>query len=150
MPDNNSRFKTAQQSAKPLKNKNDELIQDSRFFGYLFIFSALIFALAFLIAVQKFNVSLYYLVLLSIYFASFSFVMNKQLQSALQSENKNKFTHTFLALTALKMFSCLIILLFGLYFSTANKMALGICTMGYYMLYTTFEVWHWLLKLKKN
>ena len=119
------------------------------YFVKLLVFSALIFVTAFL-AAQKFNIALYYVVLLSVYFTGFSFVLNKQLQSALQDKNKNKFTHTFLALTALKMFSCLIILLFGLYFATASKLELGVCTMGYYMLYTTFEVWYWMGRLKQN
>jgi hypothetical protein len=119
------------------------------YFVKLLIFSALIFVVAFL-AAQKFNMAIYYIVLLSVYFTGFSFILNRQLQSTLQDKNKNKFTHTFLALTALKMFSCLIILLFGLYFATAGKLELGICTMGYYMLYTTFEVWHWMGKLKQN
>ena len=115
----------------------------------LLVFSLLIFAIAF-IAAQKFSIVIYYIVLLSVYFTGFSFILNRQLQSALADKNKNKFTHTFLALTALKMFSCLIILLFGLYFATTSKLELGICTMGYYMLYTTFEVWHWLGKLKQD
>ncbi len=113
----------------------------------LLIFSVLVFVITFF-ASLKFHIPLYYVVLLSVYFTAFSFVLNRQLQSALQAENKNKFTHTFLALTALKMFSCLIILLFGLYFAAEGKMALGICTMSYYMLYTTYEVWYWLNKLK--
>jgi hypothetical protein len=53
-----------------------------------------------------------------------------------------------LALTALKMFSCLFILLFGLYFIKENRLAIGICTMTYYMLYTGLEVWYWMGKLK--
>jgi hypothetical protein len=114
----------------------------------ILVFSALIFTAAFL-AAQKFNIAFYYIVLLSVYFTSFSFILNRQLQKALLDQNKNKFTHTFLALTALKMFSCLIILLFGLYFATAGKLELGICTMSYYMLYTGFEVWHWINKLKQ-
>lgn len=114
----------------------------------LLIFSTLVF-IATYFASLKFEIPLYYVVLLSIYFTGFSFILNKQLQSALQAENKNKFTHTFLALTALKMFSCLIILLFGLYFASQGKMAIGICTMGYYMLYTSYEVWYWLGKLKQ-
>lgn len=114
----------------------------------LLIFSVLVFVITFF-ASLKFHIPLYYVVLLSVYFSAFSFVLNRQLQSALQAENKNKFTHTFLALTALKMFSCLILLLFGLYFANEGKMAIGICTMGYYMLYTTYEVWYWLNKLKQ-
>ena len=114
----------------------------------LFIFSLLVFIVTYFASV-KFEIPLYYVVLLSIYFTGFSFVLNRQLQSALQAENKNKFTHTFLALTALKMFSCLIILLFGLYFAKESKMAIGICTMSYYMLYTSYEVWYWLNKLKQ-
>jgi hypothetical protein len=114
----------------------------------LLIFSTLVF-IATYFASLKFEIPLYYVVLLSIYFTGFSFILNKQLQSALQAENKNKFTHTFLALTALKMFSCLIVLLFGLYFASQGKMAIGICTMGYYMLYTSYEVWYWLGKLKQ-
>jgi hypothetical protein len=119
------------------------------YFLQLLIFSGLVFVVTFFIS-QKFTIPLYYIVLLSIYFTSFSFILNKQLQNALQAENKNKFTHTFLALTALKMFSCLIILLFGLYFTNEGKMAIGICTMGYYMLYTSYEVWYWLIKLKQS
>jgi uncharacterized membrane protein len=56
----------------------------------------------------------------------------------------------FLALTALKMFTSLFILLFGLYFITDNRLIVGICTMSYYMLYTVLEVWHWLGRLKQN
>ncbi|MHB8260296.1 MAG: hypothetical protein ACYDEC_08490 [Bacteroidia bacterium] len=108
----------------------------------------LVFILAYF-ASQKFNIPLYYIVLLSGYFTAFSFMLNKQLQSSLQSENKNKFTNTFLALTALKMLSCLFILLFGLYFANQGKLAIGIATMGYYMLYTSYEVWYWLNKLKQ-
>jgi hypothetical protein len=113
----------------------------------LLAFSAVIFVTAFL-AAQKFGISVYYVVLLSVYFTGFSLILNKQLQSALQDKNKNKFTNTFLALTALKMFSCLFILLFGLYFTKENRLAIGICTMSYYMLYTGIEVWHWMAKLK--
>jgi hypothetical protein len=115
----------------------------------LLAFSVLIFAAAFL-AGQKFGISLYYVILLSVFFTGFSFILNKQLQTALQDANKNKFTNSFLALTALKMFSCLFILLFGLYFTKENRLALGICTMSYYMLYTAIEVWHWMGKLKQN
>jgi|GEM_PF-1351179 len=115
----------------------------------LSIFSVLIFVTAVLLA-QKFGISLYYIVVLSVFFTGFSFVLNMQLQRALTAENKNQFTFTFLGLTGLKMFSCLIILLFGLYFATASKLELGICTMAYYMLYTTFEVWHWMGKLKQG
>jgi O-antigen/teichoic acid export membrane protein len=115
----------------------------------LLAFSVLIFTAAFL-AAQKFNMPLYYVVLLSVFFTSFSFILNKQLQDALQAENKNKFTNTFLALTALKMFSCLFILLFGLYFIKDSHLAIGICTMSYYMLYTALEVWHWLSRLKQS
>ena len=115
----------------------------------LLIFSGLIFVLAFL-AAQKFEMPLYYIVLLSMYFTTFSAILNSQLQKAIKDKNKNKFTHTFLALTALKMFSCLFILLFGLYFAKANKSAMAICTMTYYMLYTSLEVWHWLGNLKQN
>jgi O-antigen/teichoic acid export membrane protein len=114
----------------------------------LLIFSLLVFIVTYF-ASLKFEIPLYYIVLLSVYFTGFSFILNRQLQSALQAENKNKFTHTFLALTALKMFSCLIVLLFGLYFADKDKMAIGICTMGYYMLYTSYEVWYWLGKLKQ-
>lgn len=99
---------------------------------------------------QKFNIALYYIAVLSIFFTGFSFVLNVRLQTALQSENKNQFTFAFLGLTGLKMLSCLFILLFGLYFATAGKLELGICTMSYYMLYTSFEVWHWMDKLKQN
>ena len=113
----------------------------------LLAFSAVIFVTAFL-AAQKFGISVYYVVLLSVYFTGFSLILNKQLQSALQDKNKNKFTNTFLALTALKMFSCLFILLFGLYFIKENRLAIGICTMTYYMLYTGLEVWYWMGKLK--
>jgi hypothetical protein len=113
----------------------------------LLAFSVLIFAAAFF-AAQKFGISVYYVVLLSVFFTGFSFILNKQLQTALQDPNKNKFTNSFLALTALKMFSCLFILLFGLYFTKENRLALGICTMSYYMLYTAIEVWHWMGKLK--
>jgi hypothetical protein len=122
---------------------------NSKLYGGLLIYSALIFFAAYITA-QKFGIPVYYIVLLSVYFTGFSFILNKQLQSALQDQNKNKFTHTFLALTALKMFSCLIILLFGLYFTQQNKLALGICTMGYYMLYTMLEVWHWINRLKNH
>jgi hypothetical protein len=115
----------------------------------VFIFSLLVFIVTY-IASLKFEIPLYYVVLLGVYFTGFSFMLNKQLQSALQAENKNKFTHTFLALTALKMFSCLVILLFGLYFANQGKMTIGICTMGYYMLYTGYEVWYWLGKLKQS
>jgi len=115
----------------------------------LLAFSALIFAAAFF-AAQKFGMPLYYIVALSGFFTSFSFILNKQLQTALQDTNKNKFTNSFLALTALKMFSCLFILLFGLYFIKENRMAIGICTMTYYMLYTALEVWHWMGKLKQG
>ncbi|MFI5142206.1 MAG: hypothetical protein ACHQII_07610, partial [Bacteroidia bacterium] len=78
---------------------------------------------------------LFYIILLSVYFMGFSFALNTQLQKALADPNKNKFTNMFLALTALKMFSCLFILLFGLYFIKENRLAIGICTMSYYMLY---------------
>lgn len=115
----------------------------------LFMFSVLVFIIAFL-ACQSFAIPLYYIVLLSTYFTGFSFILNKQLQKALQAENKNKFTNTFLALTALKMFSCLFILLFGLYFANQGKLYIGIITMSYYMLYTSYEVWFWLKKLKQN
>ncbi len=114
----------------------------------LFVFSLLVFMVAYF-ASLKFVIPLYYVVLLSVYFTGFSFILNKQLQNALQAENKNKFTHAFLALTALKMFSCLILLLFGLCFANQGKMAIGICTMSYYMLYTSYEVWYWLAKLKQ-
>lgn len=80
----------------------------------------------------------------------YSFLLNSQLQKAVADANKNKFTNTFLALTALKMFSCLFVLLFGLYFIKENRLAIGICTMAYYMLYTFFEVSHWLGKLKQS
>jgi len=113
----------------------------------LLAFSALIFAAAFL-AAQKFSMPLYYIILLSAFFTGFSFILNNQLQNALQDSNKNKFTNSFLALTALKMFSCLFILLFGLYFIKDAHLAIGICTMSYYMLYTGLEVWHWMAKLK--
>lgn len=113
----------------------------------LLAFSALVFAAAFL-AAQKFPMPLFYIIALSGFFTSFSFILNKQLQAALQDSNKNKFTNSFLALTALKMFSCLFILLFGLYFIKENRMAIGICTMSYYMLYTGLEVWYWMGKLK--
>ena len=119
----------------------------SNYYLQLFIFSLLVFIIAYLSS-QKFVIPLYYVVLLSIYFTGISFILNKQLQSALLAENKNKFTNTFLALTALKMFSCLIILLFGLYFANQGKLYIGIITMGYYMLYTGYEVWYWLGKLK--
>jgi hypothetical protein len=115
----------------------------------LLAFSVLIFVAAFL-AAQKFGMPLYYIVLLSGFFTCFSFILNKQLQTALQDTNKNKFTNAFLGLTALKMFSSLFILLFGLYFIKENRFAIGICTMSYYMLYTVIEVWHWLGKLKQN
>ena len=115
----------------------------------LLIFSVLVFTIAYL-ASQKFDIPLYYIVLLSGYFAAFSFILNNKLKSSLQSENKNKFTNTFLALTALKMLSCLFILLFGLYFAHQGKLAIGICTMGYYMLYTSYEVWYWLNRLKQS
>jgi hypothetical protein len=114
----------------------------------LLIFSVLVFVATYFTSL-KFEIPLYYVVLLSVYFTGFSFILNKQLQTALQDNNRNKFTHTFLALTALKMFSCLILLLFGLYFATQGKMAIGISTMGYYMLYTGYEVWYWLRKLKQ-
>jgi len=113
------------------------------------LFSVIVYAFAFL-ASQKFGIPLYYIVLLSAFFIGFSLVLNKQLQTALQDPNKNKFTNTFLALTALKMFTCLFILLFGLYFIKQNRLAVGICTMSYYMLYTGLEVWYWLGKLKQN
>ncbi|HTA62603.1 MAG TPA: hypothetical protein VK835_09115 [Bacteroidia bacterium] len=113
----------------------------------LLAFSVLIFAAAFL-AAQKFGIPLFYIVALSGFFTGFSFILNKQLQSAIQHTNKNKFTNSFLALTALKMFSCLFILLFGLYFIKDNRLAIGICTMTYYMLYTALEVWYWMGKLK--
>ena len=114
----------------------------------LLVFSVLIFVASY-IAAKKFAIPLYYVILLSGYFTAFSAILNRQLQKAIQDTNKNKFTHTFLALTALKMFSCLFILLFGLYFAAESKFAIGICTMSYYMLYTAFEVWHWLGKLKQ-
>jgi hypothetical protein len=115
----------------------------------LLAFSVLVFVAAYIAAV-KFPIPPYYVILLSVYFTAFSGIMNHQLQKAIQDANKNKFTNTFLALTALKMFSCLFILLFGLYFATESKFAIGICTMSYYMLYTAFEVWHWLKRLKQN
>jgi hypothetical protein len=115
----------------------------------LFIFSMLVFVVTY-VASLKFEIPIYYVVLLSVYFTGFSFILNKQLQTALQDNNRNKFTHTFLALTALKMFSCLILLLFGLYFAKEGKMAIGLSTMGYYMLYTSYEVWYWLRKLKQS
>ena len=139
MPINNSKDKHQPESVKG---------QNLKFIGYLLIFSGLVFGVAFL-ASSKFAMPPYYIVLLSLYFTSFSIILNRQLQSALTDENKNKFTNTFLALTALKMFSCLMLLLFGLYFATQGKMAIGICTMGYYMLYTGYEVWYWLNKLKR-
>jgi hypothetical protein len=113
----------------------------------LLAFSVFVFASAFL-AAQKFGMPLYYIMALTGFFTSFSFILNKQLQAALQDSNKNKFTNSFLALTALKMFSCLFILLFGLYFIKENRLAIGICTMSYYMLYTGLEVWYWMGKLK--
>ena len=113
----------------------------------LLIFSALIFVLAIFLA-QKFSITFYYIGILSIFFTCFSFVLNMQLQKALTAPSKNQFTFTFLGLTGLKIFSCLTILLFALYFATAGKLELGICTMSYYMLYTTFEVWHWIGRLK--
>lgn len=115
----------------------------------LLIFSVLVFIVGYFSS-QKFVIPLYYIVLLSGYFTAFSFMLNKQLQSSLQSENKNKFTNTFLALTALKMLSCLFILLFGLYFAHQGKLAIGIATMGYYLLYTSYEVWYWLNRLKQS
>ena len=121
----------------------------SNYYLQLFIFSVLVFIIAYLSS-QKFAIPPYYIVLVSVYFTGFSFILNKQLQRALLAENKNKFTHTFLALTALKMFSCLIILLFGLYFANQGKLYIGIATMGYYMVYTGYEVWYWLNKLKQS
>ena len=115
----------------------------------LLIFSVLIFVTAIFLA-KKFSIALSYVILLSIFFTGFSFILNMRLQNALKSENKNQFTFAFLGLTGLKMFSCLIILLFGLYFATTSKLELGICIMSYYMLYTTFEVWHWIGRLKQG
>ena len=114
----------------------------------LLIFSAFLFVTAFF-AARQFEIPVYYVVLLSVYFTVFSFVLNRKLESALVDANKNKFTHTFLALTALKMFSALMMLLFGLFFTDKDKLALGLCTMMFYMLYTAYEVWYWLAKLKK-
>ncbi len=119
------------------------------YYTKLLIFSALISVIVFFMA-QTFGISLYYIVLLSVYFTLFSVIFNMRLQASLLSVNKNQFTFTFLGLTGLKMLSCLFILMFGLYFSKSNKLELGICTMSYYMLYTTFEVWHWMNKLKQN
>ncbi|HKC69138.1 MAG TPA: hypothetical protein VKG26_12960 [Bacteroidia bacterium] len=113
----------------------------------LLVFSLLIFVATFL-AAQKFNIPVYYVILLSVFFTGYSLLLNSQLQKALTNVNKNKFTNTFLALTALKMFSSLFILLFGLYIIKENRLAIGICTMAYYMLYTAIEVQHWLGKLK--
>ncbi len=115
----------------------------------LLIFSVLVFVLAILLA-HKFSIAFFYIGVLSIFFTGFSFLLNMQLQKALTAPSKNQFTFTFLGLTGLKMFSCLTILLFGLYFATASKLELGICTMSYYMLYTTFEVWHWMGALKQS
>lgn len=119
------------------------------YYSKLCILSTLIFIIAFF-AAKKFNISLYYVIILSAWFTAFSIILNIRLQNSLKSANKNQFTFVFLGLTGLKMLSCLLILLFGLYFSADHKLELGVCTMSYYMIYTAFEVSHWLGKLKEG
>jgi hypothetical protein len=120
------------------------------FSAKLSAFSVAVYVLAFFVG-QKFGIHFAYIVFLAFFFMAFSFLLNSQLENALKSENKNQFTYTFLMLTGLKMFACLTILLVGLYFSNKeSRMALGICTMFYYMLYTGFEVSHWLNKLRSK
>ena len=91
---------------------------------------------------------LYLLILLSVFFTAFTFIMNARLEKALQSENKNQFTYTFLGMTGIKMLGSLLVLAITLALSKHDKFNIGVCIMAYYMLYTVFEVIVWREKLK--
>ena len=91
---------------------------------------------------------LFLLILLTVFFTAFSFIMNMQLEKALRSENKNQFTNSFLGLTGIKMLGSLILLACVLALSKHDKFNMGICIMTYYMAYTVYEVIHWRGKLK--
>jgi hypothetical protein len=113
----------------------------------LIIFSVVIFAAAYFSSFL-FDLPLALLLLLTFYFTCFSYILNSLLQKAVNDENKNKFTQVFLGLTGIKILSSLILLVCFLYMFKGNKLHIGICTMGYYMLYTVFEVTLWKAKLK--
>lgn len=110
------------------------------------IFSVLIFGAAYGLSFA-FSLPLLLLLILSVYFSGFTFLLNRQLSAALQHENKNKFTQVFMGLTGIKIFSSLILLALSLFFFKDNRLYIGICIMCYYMLYTAYEVIFWRSRL---
>lgn len=113
----------------------------------LFIFSAIVFALAYG-ASYLFPIPFALLLLLAFFFTSYTFIFNSRLQKAYNDENKNKFTFVFMGLTSIKMLSSLLLLAVCLYIFKEPRLNIGVYTLSYYMLYTVFEVALWKAKLK--
>ncbi|MGZ3904824.1 MAG: hypothetical protein ACXVC6_14080 [Bacteroidia bacterium] len=114
----------------------------------LLVFSAVLFA-ATLFASRIIELPLYLPIVLTVFFTAFTLVFNSQLDKAYSAENKNKFTQVFLAMTGMKMFASMILLVYILALSSHDKFNLGVCIMTYYMAYTVYEVIHWRSKLTK-
>lgn len=114
--------------------------------GKLVIFSAAFFFLAYG-ASLIYAIPVAVLAILSLFFTAFTLLFNQRLKKAFADPNKNKFTQVFLAFTSLKMISSLVILVSFLYFFKSHHLNIGVCTMGYYLAYTIFEVLIWRSKL---
>ncbi|HWY37616.1 MAG TPA: hypothetical protein VNY73_03590 [Bacteroidia bacterium] len=113
----------------------------------LLVFAAGVFIATYAVSFVV-ELPLYLLIILSVFFTTFSFILNIRLEKALHAENKNQFTYTFLGLTGIKMLASLVLLACTLALSKQNKFNMAICIMSYYMLYTIFEVITWRGKLK--
>ena len=112
----------------------------------LSIFAVALFAATFAASLIV-ELPLYLLILLTVFFFSFSMIFNNRLEKALHHENKNQFTQAFLGLTGVKMLLSMVLLACVMAFSKHDKFNIGICIMTYYMLYTIFEVIIWRKKL---
>jgi hypothetical protein len=112
----------------------------------LFIFSVAVFALAYGVSVI-FPIPVAVLGTLSVFFTLFTLVFNQRLSKAFHDPNKNKFTQVFLGFTMLKMLLSLVMLICFFYFIKTNHLNIGVCTMGFYLAYTAFEVLIWRKRL---
>ena len=112
----------------------------------LIIFSGAIFLLAYGISLV-YPIPVTALVVLSVFFTLFTLVFNQRLLQAFNDPNKNKFTRVFLGFTSIKMLLSLVLLVSFLYFYKVSRLNIGVCTMGYYLAYTIFEVLIWRTRL---
>lgn len=115
----------------------------------LFAFSVVILGAAYGLSFV-FPLPFLLLALLTFYFTGFSYIFNKQLKKAYDHQNKNKFTQVFTGMTGIKLLTSLILLVAFLYVFKENRLYIGVCTMAYYMAYTTFEVILWKGKLTSH